>query len=70
MSGAPFSNVNNIHVHVMTPEDPKNIATQRCSTGRLFTAATQALNNVVVVHRLADGVIYHLPCKYQSKANI
>jgi len=44
MSGTPFSNVNNIHVHSMIPEDQKNITTQWCSTGRLLTAATQALN--------------------------
>ena len=25
MSGTPFSNVNNIHVHSMIPEDQKNI---------------------------------------------
>jgi len=40
----PFSNVNNIHVHSMIPEDQKNMTTQWCSTGRLFTAATQAPN--------------------------
>ena len=34
----------NEHVHSMIPEDQKNITTQWCSTGRLFTAATQALN--------------------------
>ena len=28
----------------MTPEDQKNMTTQWYSTGRLFTAATQALN--------------------------
>ena len=39
MSGTPFSNVNNIHVHSMIPEDQKNMTTQWCSTGRLFTAA-------------------------------
>ena len=39
-----FSNVNNIHVHSMIPEIQKNMTTQWCSTGRLFTAATQALN--------------------------
>jgi len=33
-----------IHVHSMIPEDQKNITTQWCSTGRTFTAATQALN--------------------------
>ena len=27
----------------MVPEDQKNMTTQGCSTGRLFTAATQAL---------------------------
>ena len=45
MSGTPFSNVNNIHVHSMIPEDQKQITTQWCSTRRLFTAATQTLNN-------------------------
>ena len=44
LSGTPFSNVNNIHVHSMIPEDEKSMTTQWCSTGRLFTAATQALN--------------------------
>jgi len=43
MGGSPFSNVNNIHVHSMIPEDQKHITTQGCSTGRLFTEATQAL---------------------------
>jgi len=28
----------------MIPEEQKNMTTQWCSTGRLFTAATQALN--------------------------
>jgi len=28
MSGTPFSNVNNIHVHSMIPEDQKNRTTQ------------------------------------------
>jgi len=28
MSGTPFSNVNNIHVHSMIPEDQKNMTTQ------------------------------------------
>jgi len=28
MSGTPFSNVNNIHVHSMIPEDLKNMTTQ------------------------------------------
>jgi len=28
----PFSNVNNIHVHSMIPEDQKNMTTQWCST--------------------------------------
>jgi len=28
MSGIPFSNVNNIHVHSMIPEDQKNMTTQ------------------------------------------
>ena len=44
MNGTPFSNVNNIHVHFMIPEDQKNMTTHWCSMGRLFTAATQALN--------------------------
>ena len=43
MSGTPFSNVNNIHVHSMIPEGQKNITTQWCSTGRLFAAATHML---------------------------
>jgi len=30
MSGTPFSNVNNIHVHSMIPEDQKNMTTQWC----------------------------------------
>ena len=47
MSRTPFSNVNNIHVHSMIPEDQKNMTTQWCSTGRLFTAATQALNTSI-----------------------
>ena len=33
MSRTPFSNVNNIHVHSMIPEDQKNMTTQCCSTG-------------------------------------
>jgi len=28
MSGTPFSNVNNIHVQSMIPEDQKNMTTQ------------------------------------------
>jgi len=28
MSGTPFSNVNNIHVHSMIPKDQKNMTTQ------------------------------------------
>jgi len=28
MSGNPISNVNNIHVHFMIPEDQKNMTTQ------------------------------------------
>ena len=28
MNGTPFSNVNNIHVHSMIPEDQKNMTTQ------------------------------------------
>jgi len=28
LSGTPFSNVNNIHVHSMIPEDQKNMTTQ------------------------------------------
>ena len=31
MSGTPFSNVNNIHVHSMILEDQKNMTTQWCS---------------------------------------
>ena len=30
--GTPFSNVNNIHVHPMIPEDHNNMTTQWCST--------------------------------------
>ena len=32
MSGTRFSNVNNIHVHSMIPEDQKNMTTQWCSS--------------------------------------
>ena len=38
MSRTPFSNVINIHVHSMIPEDQKNMTTQWCSTGRLSDA--------------------------------
>jgi len=44
MSGTPVSNVNNIHVHSMIPEDQKNITTQWCSRGRLFTAACEVFS--------------------------
>ena len=45
MSGTPLSNLNNIYVQSMIPEDQKNMNTQLCSTGRHFTAATQTINN-------------------------
>ena len=35
MSRTPFSNVNNIHVHSMIPENQKNMTTQWCSTGTI-----------------------------------
>jgi len=50
-----FSNVNNIHVHSMIPEDQKNMTSQWCSTGRLFTAATQALNTSCSNIKLMKG---------------
>jgi len=36
MSGTPFSNVNNIHVHSMIPGDQKNITTQWYSALKVF----------------------------------
>jgi len=44
MSG---NNISNVHVHriqFMILEDKTNITTQRCITGRHFTAATHSLN--------------------------
>jgi len=49
MSRTPFSNVNNIHVHFMIPEDQKNMTAKWCSTGRLFTAATQTFFSYVLI---------------------
>jgi len=41
LSRTPFSNVNNIHVHSMIPEDQNNMTTQRCSTWRLSLLGPQ-----------------------------
>ena len=62
MSRTPFSNVNNIHVHSMIPEDQKKMTTQWCSTGRPFTAATQALNETT----------FHISCQtaIRTKRNV
>ena len=47
MSGTPFSNVNNIHVHSMIPEDQKNITTQWCSTQYKFYYTTHTCNSTL-----------------------
>ena len=57
-SRIPFSNVNNIHVHSMIPEDRKNMTTQWCSTGRLFTPPARRWPKQCVTKQKHDTLLF------------
>jgi len=62
MSGTPFSNVNNIHVHSMIPEDQKNMTTTVLHVPFLHSRISVIYRNVFHLFTRTSCSPFQLPC--------